>query len=42
MPAEIGPESAEAALAACRVIGCSGFARVDLLLPPPDRRRSSS
>ena len=33
VPAEIGPESAEAALAACRVIGCAAFARVDLLLP---------
>jgi D-alanine-D-alanine ligase len=34
VPAEIGPESSEAALAACRLIGCAGFARVDLLLPP--------
>jgi D-alanine-D-alanine ligase len=32
VPAEIGPESAEAALAACRAIGCAMFARVDLLL----------
>jgi D-alanine-D-alanine ligase len=33
VPAEIGPESAEAAVAACGLIGCAGFARVDLLLP---------
>jgi D-alanine-D-alanine ligase len=33
VPAEIGPESADVALAACRVIGCAAFARVDLLLP---------
>jgi D-alanine-D-alanine ligase len=33
VPAEIGPESADAALAACRAIGCAMFARVDLLLP---------
>jgi D-alanine-D-alanine ligase len=33
VPAEIGPESADAALAACRVLGCAAFARVDLLLP---------
>jgi D-alanine-D-alanine ligase len=32
-PAAIGPESAEAAIAACRALGCSAFARVDLLLP---------
>jgi D-alanine-D-alanine ligase len=33
VPARIGPESSEAAVAACRLIGCSEFSRVDLLLP---------
>jgi D-alanine-D-alanine ligase len=37
VPAEIGPEAAEVAAAACEALGCSAFARVDLLVPETGR-----
>jgi D-alanine-D-alanine ligase len=37
VPADIGPEAAEVAAAACRALGCEGFARVDLLVPDEGR-----
>jgi D-alanine-D-alanine ligase len=33
VPAEVGPEPAQVAAAACLALGCGAFARVDLLVP---------
>ena len=41
VPAEVGPEPAQVAAAACLALGCGAFARVDLLVPGRARRPGS-